>query len=402
MTDRKTTTAGGSSGRLLVIGGGYAGVTAANRIRSSLTPTEAERFRVVLVCPRAELVDRLRLHQLAAGTRDEVRIPLSEMLHPGVDRIVATVHRIDPGARTVELGDESGHGRSHLGYHSAVIAVGSDAVGASPDPDWHGVQTWAEAHRLRQVLASLRGDNGRGKPTHITVVGGGATGVELAAELAESGAAERVSLRGASTQLAGVPARGQRRIRELLEALGVRVQTGDRVEPGSLPASEHEVTVWAGSLRVSPLAKDSGIETDPSGRVRVDAFLRVPGRPRLYAAGDAATVEDPPGRHLRMSCASAIPLGGHAASVLLADLRGRRARPLSIGYITRCLSLGRRNGVVVPVFANDRPWGVTLTGRLARWYRGWICEAVLRWPVGEARRPGSSPRVPGPVLARWR
>ena len=72
MTDRKAETEGGPSGRLLVIGGGYAGVTAANRIRSSLTPTEAERFRVVLVCPRAELVDRLRLHQLAAGTRDEV------------------------------------------------------------------------------------------------------------------------------------------------------------------------------------------------------------------------------------------------------------------------------------------------------------------------------------------
>ncbi len=82
--------------RVVVIGGGYAGVIAANRLR------QRPAVAVTLVNPRPEFVERIRLHQLAAGSDDAV-VDFADILAPGVELVVDAATRIDTGARQVEL-----------------------------------------------------------------------------------------------------------------------------------------------------------------------------------------------------------------------------------------------------------------------------------------------------------
>ncbi len=88
---------------VVVIGAGYAGVMATNRLLASLSDAEAERVRVTVVNPRPEFVERIRLHELAAGSRASVLIPLTDILHRDVRLQVGTARRIDPDARTVTV-----------------------------------------------------------------------------------------------------------------------------------------------------------------------------------------------------------------------------------------------------------------------------------------------------------
>jgi NADH dehydrogenase FAD-containing subunit len=76
---------------VVVIGAGYAGVMAANRLLGSLTDVERRRVRVTVVNPRPDFVERIRLHELAAGTREVVSVPLIEVLHEDATLIVGTV-----------------------------------------------------------------------------------------------------------------------------------------------------------------------------------------------------------------------------------------------------------------------------------------------------------------------
>ena len=70
---------------ILVIGGGYAGIMAANRLRSSLTGAEAATVRITMISPAGQFVERVRLHQVAAGSLPSAAWPLKQMLHGDID-----------------------------------------------------------------------------------------------------------------------------------------------------------------------------------------------------------------------------------------------------------------------------------------------------------------------------
>lgn len=102
---------------VVVVGGGYAGVMAANRL------TQREDVAVTLVNPRREFVERIRLHQLVGGSDDAVA-EYREVLAEGVRLVVDTVARIDAGGCGVVL--ESG---GVVGYEYLIYAVGSGGAG---------------------------------------------------------------------------------------------------------------------------------------------------------------------------------------------------------------------------------------------------------------------------------
>jgi NADH:ubiquinone reductase (H+-translocating) len=138
MTEHKT--------RVVVIGGGYAGVIAANHLR--LRPD----VDIMLVNPRPEFVERIRLHQLVAGSDDAV-VDYAEILGPGIELVVDAATHIDIGARHVEL-----FNGPPLPYDYLIYAVGSgsgSATVAGADQFGYPIADLEEAKRLTAALDEL-------------------------------------------------------------------------------------------------------------------------------------------------------------------------------------------------------------------------------------------------------
>jgi len=129
--------------------------------------------------PRPDFVERIRLHELAAGSRASVLLPLADTLHRDARLLVGTARRIDADARTVTVATAGGDITER--YDFLIYAPGSAATTPMPGAREHahlladldGAQT--AAHRLAGSAAGSR----------VVVVGGGFTGVEAAAEIAE-------------------------------------------------------------------------------------------------------------------------------------------------------------------------------------------------------------------------
>jgi NADH dehydrogenase FAD-containing subunit len=195
------------------------------------------------------------------------------------------------------------------------------------------------------------------------VVGGGPTGVEAASEFAEQHPSAEVTLVSAGPLLAGMRAAARSAISRRLRRLGVAVLEDVAVlelESGKAHLSDgpplaFDACVLATSFTVPGLAAASGLPVDPRGRLVVDDFLRSVSCPSIVGAGDGVAVVGPAGARLRMACSVALPMGGHAAGVLLSALRDEPPRPFSMGFSAQCISLGRRHGYIQLVDPDDSP-----------------------------------------------
>lgn len=193
-----------ASARVVVIGGGYAGAVAANRLR------RRRDVQVALINPRPVFVERVRLHQLVAGS-GAATVDYRTLLGQGVELIVDTATRIDAAERSILL--RSGR---VVDYDYAVYAVGSTAVVPASVPgaleNAIAMADLESAERLRAALAQLVPD------APITVVGAGLTGVETAAELAEAG--RRVTLVCGDRLAPSIGMSGRRYVARWLERHG--------------------------------------------------------------------------------------------------------------------------------------------------------------------------------------
>ncbi|WKX71883.1 NAD(P)/FAD-dependent oxidoreductase [Streptomyces sp. XD-27] len=396
---------------ILVLGAGYAGLGAAKRAARLLASADV---RVTLVNATDRFVERIRLHQLAAG-QPLPDLPLADLLAgTGVDLVVATVTAVDPVARTVRIERSDMPPYDHpdtppydtppydLPYDTLIYALGSAApTTAVPGLAAHAlsVATYEDAVRLRERLAAPGAAAGS-----LTVVGGGLTGVETAAELAETHRGLRVRLVTDADLAPGVSERGRRHLRRGLDRLGVEIREHAPVstvtehglvlaDGARLPA---DTVVWAAGFQVPHVAREAGFAVDRYGRMAVDATQRSTSHPEVYAVGDAATAPAP-GPASRMSCQAGLPMGVQVADAVAARLSGRDPRPLAVRYVSQCISLGRRDGLVQFVRADDSPVGAVLAGRKAAAVKEFIC----RFTVRVIRRPKpSAPRGPRPNQAR--
>jgi NADH dehydrogenase len=213
----------------------------------------------------------------------------------------------------------------------------------------------------------------------VVVGGGGATGVELAGELAEmlpdvasrhGLAPDRPAVRlveAGPTILAGSSPQLIDKATKILSDLGVQVRTnaaiaaatedGFRLTDGQLV--DGGVFVWAGGVKAPELVADSGLPTGHNGRVKVDRFLRVLDHPEIYVAGDLASVVDPRSGHVLPPLAQvALEEGETVARNLYAELRGRQLEAFTFHDTGFVVSVGTRRGVADIA-------GITSGGRLA-------------------------------------
>lgn len=359
--------------RVAVIGAGYAGVMAANRLLKKRPDLE-----VVVVNPRSDFVERVRLHQLVSESGSATR-PLAEILDAKVQLRVASVRRIDVERQSLELSE----GKA-VDYDYLVYAVGSGRKSSPiPGSDDHAfsVSDFDQAQLLRMRLNALP------RPTTVTVIGGGLTGIETAAELAESDSSVTVTLVSDTDVAQHLPARSRRTVVKRLRLLGVAV-----IENAAVAAVEDEkvvladgrviasdTTVNTASFGVPALARISGLDVDPIGRLRVDATLRCPSHQEIIGAGDAMVGPEETMGHVRMSCQAALPLGAHAADTVLASIDGLLAEELSLGFMLQCISIGRKDAVVHPTKADDTPNLFPVTGRAGALIKEQICAGTIPW-----------------------
>ncbi|WP_307840371.1 FAD-dependent oxidoreductase [Streptomyces sp. G44] len=368
------------------MGAGYAGLQAARRLAHKLRRSDVT---VTLVNASDRFVERVRLHQLAAGQR-RATVPLRQQLGGAPVRlVVGRVTAIDTAGRTVCVDTVP----RVIGYDTLVYALGSrarldDVPGAAEHA--YAVADTEQATRLRHRVAELA--SGR----TVAVVGAGLTGLETASELAESYPELRVRLFTAGDDVgAGLAPRARTHLRHALGRLGVSVHPRtlvtavreDGLDTRDGASFAADTVVWTTGFQAPELARAAGLATDESGRMLVDATLRSISHPEVYAVGDAAAAVSVGGAPSRMSCQAALPMGRGVADVIAARLTGREPGPVRIGYIFTNISLGRRDGVVQFTHADDRPRRLVLTGRAAAAFK----EAVVRSTVrsGPRGEPGS-------------
>ncbi|WUH96217.1 FAD-dependent oxidoreductase [Spirillospora sp. NBC_00431] len=363
---------------LIVIGGGYAGVMAANRL------TQRDDVDVTLFNARPAFVERLRLHQLVCGSHDAV-VDYRALLADRVRLVVDTVTRIDVAGRRVTPASGPAVGYDHLIY--AVGSAGGPLGVPGAAEFAYPIDRLEEARRLRRVLDSAPAT------AAVTVVGGGPTGIETAAELAEQG--RTVTLASGGVLGPYLHPRARRSVARRLTQLGVTVLGGPgtkvtavtrdtvRLADGrSLPS---DVTIWTAGFGVPDLAARSGLTTDAVGRLITDETLTSVDDTRIVAAGDCAAPSDMP---FRMSCYAAQRQGAHAADTVLGRIAGDEPAPISLGFAGMCISLGRHAATAQIAARNDTAKVLYIGGRLGAKIKEAGSSGVVKELTREAREPG--------------
>ncbi|WP_406252743.1 FAD-dependent oxidoreductase [Streptomyces atratus] len=361
--------------RVLILGAGYAGMSAAIQLAARVK--QREDVQVVLVNAQERFTERLRLHMTATGQQlAELSIP--ELLEGTGARFVrGWVTAVDADAKTVRIDDDR-----VLHYDTLVYGLGSVADTAAVP----GVED--RAHTLTgaqdaEVLADRLARLGSGT---VVVAGSGLTGVESAAEIAERHPELDVVLLGRDEPGAAMNPKAGAYLRAALDRLGVTVRSGvevvkvlpDAVELAGGESIAAGAVLWTSGTRTSPLAAAAGLAVDERGRIVTDPALRSVSHPEVYAVGDAAAIRQGYGV-MHGTCQGGMPTGVHAAVSIVRALKGRQPKPFRFGYYHTPVSLGRHDAVVQFTRPDDSPRRIHLTGRMAARYKETVTASP--WPT---------------------
>ena len=369
---------GGTTGhRVVIIGAGFGGLFAARALRRvSVEVTVVDRTNHHLFQPL--------LYQVATGVLSEGDIapPIREALRRQRNArvLLGEVVHIDLAARELML-DTIGE-RTRVTYDSLIVAAGSAQSYFGHDEfavHAPGMKTIDDALEVRGrifgafEMAELdREPERRDAWTTFVVVGAGATGVEIAGQLAElsrralnlnfrafdPGDTRVILLDAADAVLPTFPKRLQRHARRALERLGVEERLGSTVtgvdadgldvklKDGSTDRIEARTKIWAAGVQASPLGRilgeQSNATVDRAGRVSVQPDCTLPGHPEVFVIGDMMSLDRLPGL-----AEVAMQSGRHASRTIARRLEGDTAqRPFRYRDFGTMATIARFRGVV--------------------------------------------------------
>ncbi len=351
--------------RVIIIGCGFGGLWAAQALRRApVEVTVIDRTNHHLFTPL--------LYQVATAGLSAPAIagPIRHILadQKNATMLMATVSRIDAAKRVVVLDDQS-----ELAYDYLIVAPGSVNHYFGHD-DWApyapGLKTLQDALEIRaRILTAYERAERETDPARraawlsFVVIGGGATGVELAGTLAEIArhtlpgefrrfdpAKARVMLvEGSDRVLPPYPPELSEKARLQLERLGVTVWLGKTVtgvdaEGVTMGAErlEAKTVLWAAGVTSSPLGRTLGAPLDRAGRVQVAPDLSLPGHPEAFIAGDLAAIAGVPG-----IAPAAKQMGHHAAKNVLRLLQGGATQDFRYRDYGQLATIGRNAAVAV-------------------------------------------------------
>ncbi len=369
---------------IVIVGGGAGGLELACKLGRKLGPS-----KVTLVDSRLYHIWKPSLHEVAAGTLDIHQEGLSyQMLahDNGFNFVFGPMTALDTGSRTITVGaivaatdNDEVLPERRLTYGSLVLGIGSvsnyfGVPGAQEHTISLNATEDAERFRLRMLRLMLAAEQdreeGKGGGLDVVIIGGGATGVELAAELREASGAYvtygfdqldvrrdvRITiLEGAPRVLAPLPEKVSNAATELLARRGIRVVANCRVvqidkdrvidKDGNVyPAN---LCVWAAGIRAPDLLSTLGLPTAKGGQVEVDAHLRVKGVPDVYALGDCAACVDGKGNAVPPRAQAAHQQADYLVTTLLRQSKGEPPQDAPYEYrdYGSLVSVGRDTSV---------------------------------------------------------
>jgi len=387
--------------RVLILGGGFAGVGAAQKLEKA----DAE---VVLVDRHDYHTFQPLLYQLATGLLDTTAVghSLRDLLSRHDNTVIhkAGVSSIDLDKRTVEFDEIEPITYDYLvfGLGAEVNFFGTAGAPAHAFPMYtlphavhlkdHLLERWEAADRDSSLIAD--------GALNVVVVGGGPTGVETAGALAELYRGDfekdypdvgpddaRVILVEAGPELFPM---FKPKLREYTEKAltdrGVEVKTGtavESVEPTRVKLKSGETLeahtlVWGAGLQGNPLVQSLGLELQRGNRIGVGPDLTLPGHPEVYVVGDVASITDSKTEQVLPQLGSvALQSGEHAGEAIADRLAGKEPKPFEYKDKGTMAAIGR--GAAVVQFLGGR----TMTGAKAQAAWGAVHLALL--PTNEDR-----------------
>lgn len=357
------------SARVVIVGGGFAGLYAAKALRhANVTVTVLDRENHNTFSPL--------LYQVATAVLapSEIASPIRWLLRrqQNATVLLANVERVDVARRTVIADGEE----LEVPYDFLLVATGS-RHGYFGHPEWEqfapGLKSLEDAREIRRrfLLAfeqAEKSDDARAREEWLTfvVIGGGPTGVELAGvlpEVARHGIARdfrRIDTRKARViLLEGGPrvlptfseSLSEHARRDLTE-LGVEVRTGalvTRITADSVFVGNERIACrtvfWAAGNVASPLAKSLDAPLDRAGRVLVAADLSVPGHSEIFVAGDLAALTRENGKPVPGVAPAAIQEGKLAAKNIARTITGKPRLPFAYFDRGNLATIGRHKAI---------------------------------------------------------
>ena len=370
---------------IVIIGGGFGGLSAARALRHA-------DVRVTLIDRRNHHVFQPLLYQVATATLSpgDIAAPIRWILRSirNVRVLLANATRIDVAARRIEVSDGSA-----LDYDWLIIATGSKHAyfgHTDWEPNAPGLKTLEDAIAIRRriLIAFERAEREedtlrQGQLLTFVIVGGGPTGVELAGTLAEiarqtlrdefrtidTTRARILLVEAGPTILQTFPENLRNAARASLVKLGIEVREGVAVtgvdSHGVMIGSERVdagTVLWAAGVAASSVVKTLGVPLDRAGRVIVEPDLSIPGHPEVFVVGDAAAAMND-GKLLPGVAQTAMQGARHAAKNILRRLKGEPSTPFVYRDLGSMAIIGRRAAI------SDLGW-IKLSGAMA-WF-AWL------------------------------
>jgi NADH dehydrogenase len=355
--------------RVVIVGAGFGGLQAAKTLRRAAA-------EVTVVDRQNHHCFQPLLYQVATAALSPADIawPIRHILRSQDNATVLMEEVTGVDTREKRLHTRSGD----LPFDYLVVATGATHSYFGHD-DWGayapGLKRIEDATRIRRSIliaferAELVSDaDERRQLLTFVIVGGGATGVEMAGAIAEIArqtlaadfrridprSARIVLVEAGPRLLPSFPPDLSDYVREALTRAGVDVQTGTSVtgcDAGGVDTTGGRIAactlIWAAGVVASPAAHRLGAETDRAGRVKVEADLSLPGHPDIFVIGDAATLEDRDGHPVPGMAAAAKQMGRYVGERIVSRLAGRRdGAPFRYMHVGELASIGRRAAVV--------------------------------------------------------
>jgi NADH dehydrogenase len=338
--------------RVLIIGGGFAGIAAAHALRHA----DAD---VLLIDRRNHHIFQPLLYQVATAVLSpaEIAAPIRQLeaKQRNVTVLLAEVTAVDVASHTIEA-TSPGVGVRKISFDYLVVATGMRPSYFGHDEFARyapGLKSLGDAETIRakilgafELAATTEDANERARQMTFVLVGAGPSGVELAGSLAHL---VSVTLRGNFHRIdpsksaiilldAGkrvLPTFAEsvsRKVTRRLEKLGVKVMTGVKVETvddlGVVAGGKRipsATVLWTAGVAASPIPKMLGTKTDRAGRALVDPFLKVVDAPGVFVVGDAASVTQ--NEHPVPGVAQvAIQEGQYVGRLIASELKGQNAK----------------------------------------------------------------------------